>query len=134
MARTTPGLLRLKRYLDRIYNTLYSRRDIESTVTITETDEPSRGVIDGRVTFWDGSFLEIAEVTIPTARGLKRLSYAYHYQRADGTTVFRYDNTPHHPEIASTFPHHKHVGEMVESAEVNDLHDVIQEIDRYLCI
>ncbi len=45
--------------------------------------------------------------------------------------VFRYDNAPHHREVKS-FPRHKHVGEKVEASDAPDLHDVLQEIDRYL--
>lgn len=37
---------------------------------------------------------------------IERFSYAYHYQRADGTFVFRYDNTAHFPELEN-FPHHQ---------------------------
>jgi hypothetical protein len=35
--------------------------------------------------------------------------YSFHLQDAQGQCVFRYDNSPHHPELP-TFPHHKHVG------------------------
>lgn len=34
------------------------------------------------------------------------LKYSYEYLRA-GRELFRYDNSPHHPEV-STHPHHKH--------------------------
>ncbi|MGZ8218021.1 toxin-antitoxin system TumE family protein [Methylomagnum sp.] len=36
--------------------------------------------------------------------------YSFHWQRADGSLVRRWDNAPHHREIA-TFPHHLHEGE-----------------------
>ncbi len=35
--------------------------------------------------------------------------YAFHWQRADGSLIRRWDNAPHHPEIA-TFPDHLHEG------------------------
>ena len=35
--------------------------------------------------------------------------YAFHWQRADGALIRRWDNAPHHPEIA-TFPDHLHEG------------------------
>ena len=48
--------------------------------------------------------------------------------------VFRYDNAPHHPEIA-TYPHHKHVkgggGVPRRSKEVG-LKDVLLEIEEMI--
>jgi hypothetical protein len=43
--------------------------------------------------------------------------YSFHVQRSDGTSLFRYDNSPHHRQL-ETFPDHKHVGpdERVEPA------------------
>ena len=41
---------------------------------------------------------------------LNKISYAYHLQDRNGNLVFRYDNEPHYPELAS-FPHHKHVSD-----------------------
>jgi hypothetical protein len=46
-------------------------------------------------------------------------SYRFHLQDADGRCVFRYDCSPHYPDLA-TFPHHKHVGE-AETAEEHPL-------------
>ncbi len=50
--------------------------------------------------------------------------YVYHYQRADGRQVFRYDNAPHYPDLPG-FPEHKHEGERVSSAPVPDLSEVL---------
>ncbi len=46
---------------------------------------------------------------------LKTLGYRYHSQRADGELMFRYDNTPHFPELPS-YPHHKHLRDTVVAA------------------
>ncbi|MCK4662425.1 MAG: hypothetical protein KAT68_06150 [Bacteroidales bacterium] len=53
----------------------------------------------------------------------------------DKNLIFRYDNAPHHPEIA-TFPHHKHIIEntqktIIESKETN-LSKVLEEIQKIL--
>lgn len=61
-------------------------------------------------------------------RNVRRVRYKFHYQRADGTLIFRYDNAPHHPGL-STFPHHKHVGNSIVPAEAPDLSEVLREID-----
>ena len=36
-------------------------------------------------------------------------AYSFHYMTADDTTIFRYDNARHYPEM-HTYPHHKHEG------------------------
>jgi hypothetical protein len=56
-------------------------------------------------------------------------TYTYHYQRADGTLVFRYDNAPHYPDLPSA-PHHKHIGKNdILAAEMPDLFQVLKEIE-----
>jgi hypothetical protein len=62
-------------------------------------------------------------------RGIDRYMYAYHYQRPDGTLVFRYDNTPHFSALP-TFPHHKHEGteSTVLPATPPDLQAILAEI------
>ncbi len=54
-----------------------------------------------------------------------------HYQNASAELVFRYDNAPHHPEIA-THPHHKHMGRKVEATHPPHLGAVLREIDQFL--
>jgi hypothetical protein len=43
-------------------------------------------------------------------------------------SYFRYDNSPHHPHLA-TFPSHKHMEDAVIEAEAPDLTDVLREVD-----
>jgi len=57
-----------------------------------------------------------------------RVAYRYYYQGDNGSLIFRYDNSPHHPQLA-TFPAHKHVGDTVIAAEPPDLTDVLRKID-----
>ncbi len=52
--------------------------------------------------------LHIAEYVVTTPV-LVRPKYRYHLQAADGTLVSRWDNAPHHREIA-THPDHRHDG------------------------
>ncbi|MFZ5909439.1 MAG: toxin-antitoxin system TumE family protein [Chloroflexota bacterium] len=59
----------------------------------------------------------------------RRYKYAYHYQRADETVIFRYDNTRHFSNLP-TAPHHKHIGETeVIAANAPDLQSVLKEIE-----
>ena len=57
--------------------------------------------------------------------------YSYHYQRADASLVYRYDDAPHHPELP-TFPHHKHEQSEQDAfaAEPPTLSTVLDEIGR----
>ena len=72
------------------------------------------------VYFIDNSLLHFRELFVGQERSFKK-TYTYHYQRSDGTMVFRYDNAPHFPKLPSA-PHHKHVGENdVVAADAPDL-------------
>lgn len=90
------------------------------------------GLVRSDFIFWDGSTLAISESVDTSAGYPEKTDYSYQYVRG-GQTVFRYDNAPHHPEIA-TFPHHKHVGAREELAPASPptLSTVFAEIEQYL--
>lgn len=44
--------------------------------------------------------------------------------------IFRYDNAPHHRQVA-TFSHHKHDGEVICDSREPSLEDVLLEIAVY---
>lgn len=78
--------------------------------------------VQGKIVFLDGTILEFSESITP-----ERLKYRYHYMKADGTLIFRYDNMPHHPEL-STFPQHKHYQNDTVESTIVDLKHVVEEI------
>ncbi|RLC16038.1 MAG: hypothetical protein DRI57_11875 [Deltaproteobacteria bacterium] len=81
-------------------------------ITVDYNSDMALGVLfaDGRIVFYDSTVLEFTESVTP-----ERIRYRYHYMKADGTLIFRYDNVPHHRDIR-TFPDHKHCpGRVVES-------------------
>jgi len=90
------------------------------------------GFLRGQIYFIDGSVLHFREF-VAIEEQIDRYKYAYHYQTADGSLVFRYDRTPHFPQLAN-FPHHKHIGEETDviPADAPDLFRVVQEIRQYL--
>jgi hypothetical protein len=61
-----------------------------------------------------------------------QLDYRYHFQDENNQLIFRYDSTPHFPDLAS-FPHHKHLPEEVIAADKPDLPQVLREASGYLC-
>lgn len=57
-----------------------------------------------RVGLNDGSFIFLREIIIQNVL----TDYAYHWQKADGSLIIRWDNAAHYPSI-TTHPHHKHI-------------------------
>lgn len=124
--------MRLRRYLERLRDTIYSRQEIEvEYLRVEEVLADRLGAIEGRLRFYDDSLLAFDETVIERGIVLVKTDYAYHYQRADGTLVFRYDNAPHHPEVF-TFPDHIHIEGRVEAAEPPNLSEVLRRIDGLL--
>ena len=120
--------MHLYNYLVRLESILQARHDLiveELRIVVT-----TAGVIfHAIVRYDDGAILQVTEELVKTGRQrATRVRYAFHYQDAEGNLVFRYDNAPHHPRLA-TFPAHKHVGDTVIEAQAPDLADVLREID-----
>ncbi len=84
----------------------------------------SLGVLfaDGKIVFYDETVLEFTESVTP-----ERFRYRYHYMKADGMLIFRYDNVPHHREVPS-FPDHKHYPDRIVESRIPDLNQVIEEV------
>lgn len=121
----------MHQYLTRLYTIIYTRGDIEVETLNFEQPSTLEGRIEGRLRFPNGSILVFEEKALGRGKDIEKTEYRYHYQSADGRMLFRYDNAPHHPEIA-TYPHHVHVGDWVETAEPPDLTDVLRRIDHFL--
>ena len=96
---------------------------------IPQRREDEFAFISGEIKFSDGTFLHFREyVELKEGYAPRRYKYAYHYQRADETIIFRYDNARHFADL-STAPHHKHVGENdMIAANAPDLESVLKEI------
>ncbi|HFQ92487.1 MAG TPA: hypothetical protein ENK32_00630 [Anaerolineae bacterium] len=87
------------------------------------------GLIRGDLYLADGSRLHFREL-IELQTTVVRHMYSYHYQDADNILIFRYDDTPHYPDLPN-FPHHKHVGSQnrVVTADAPTFAQVLQEIE-----
>ena len=92
---------------------------------------PRLGLIRGEIRFLDGSLLFYREL-VDLEREPVRAMYSYHYQKADSLLIFRYDDTPHHPDLPG-FPHHKHseTEKNVVRANAPDLSRVLREIESH---
>jgi len=80
-----------------------------------------------RIRFFTGQLLELNEAIIVTDNSLMHLGYRYHFQDNKNKIIFRYDNTPHFPELES-FPHHKHTGNSVISSPKPSIFDVLEMV------
>lgn len=91
------------------------------------------GFLEGIIRFVGGTELHFMEF-VNCEDEVERYKYSYHYQKADGKPIFRYDMAPHHPEI-TTKPHHKHLfsenAEKVSDSNVPSIIEVIREIERF---
>jgi hypothetical protein len=86
-----------------------------------------------RVTLLDGSLMQCVERARVKSDGLQIERYSFHWQRADGSLLCRWDNAPHHREISS-FPHHVHISDEghVLAHEPVDVFDVLENIEKVL--
>jgi len=121
----------IHRHLFRLYDTLYSRGDADIEWIDVKQPTTDDGRIRGRVRFHDGSVLVFRERVTLQGHRVRKSKYAYHYQRADGKRIFRYDNASHYPDLPG-FPKHKHEDDRVIPAPAPDLSKVLREIDGYL--
>ncbi len=88
-----------------------------------------QGYAAGIVSFEHGYSLHFTEVM--DAEVGRKLKYRYQCLDAGQGLVFRYDNAPHHPEVA-TFPHHKHAPMQIEPSAEPTLEGVLLEISRII--
>ncbi|MDL1911641.1 hypothetical protein FBQ81_13285 [Chloroflexi bacterium CFX6] len=115
-------------YFRHIANVLALSRAVKSQNVHAEKRTPTEGFLRGDVVFKDGSRLHFREL-VSTHPSVQLVSYTYQYMQADGTTIFRYDDSDHFLRLP-TAPHHKHIGETeVVAAEAPDLQSVLKEIE-----
>ena len=120
-------------YFSEIQSLIRSSIFVENVDVEYEVKSRSIGIVHGILGMIDGSTLQFMELVNIKRDKMIRLKYRFHLMTVNDEMVFRYDNSPHHPEI-STYPHHKHVkGEKVprRSKEVG-LKDVLLEIEEMI--
>lgn len=98
----------------------YVERYVEEILT------PQRINLRIRIRFSQGHLLAINEAVKVENDQLTWLDYRYHCQDEQNCLRFRYDSTPHFPDLP-TRPHHKHLPDDVVASEKPDLVNVIEE-------
>ncbi len=88
----------------------------------------TRGNLRIRLRFGDQSLLEISEAIVLVGGEPHWLAYRYHYQSSPAILVFRYDNAPHHVEVA-THPDHKHSAEDVLASTHPSIEQILPEVE-----
>lgn len=117
----------LKTYLEGVELTIVQQAHVYVERYIEEVLTPERVNLRIRLRTERGYLLEINEAVIWEKGGLRHLDYRYHCQDEQSRLRFRYDSTPHFPDLPS-FPWHKHLadGSVIPSARP-DIAEVVRE-------
>ena len=116
-------------YLEKVEQAVLRCRSAYVERYVEEVITPERVNLRIRLRFEQGHLLEINEATIVEENSLVLLDYRYHCQDSQNRLIFRYDSTPHFPDLSS-FPHHRHLpGEVIDSHRP-DLPAVVEEAER----
>ncbi|NEZ63571.1 hypothetical protein D0962_12385 [Leptolyngbyaceae cyanobacterium CCMR0082] len=79
-----------------------------------------------RIRFKGKYLLAISEALIATTNQVSQIDYRYHFQDENNELIFRYDSTPHFPNLSS-FPHHKHLPDTVIATDKPNIFQIFQE-------
>ncbi len=88
---------------------------------------PERANLRLRVRFELSYLLAVSEALFVVNNQVSHIDYRYHFQDDQNNLIFRYDSTPHFPNLPS-FPHHKHLPDTVIACEKPDVAQVLQEV------
>jgi hypothetical protein len=87
------------------------------------------GFIKGKIFFQNSSCLHFREY-VDVQIKVDKLAYSFHYQKLDGSLIFRYDNAVHKPALG--YENHKHIGDEIIPTDVPILEGVLWEVHDFL--
>jgi hypothetical protein len=116
----------LAEYLPKVERTIRSINQAYIERYSEEVLTPQRVNLRVRIRFNQGHLLEMHEAILVENGRLVHLDYRYHFQDNHNRLIFRYDGTPHFPDLPG-FPHHRHLPDSVIPAVKPDIADAIQE-------
>jgi len=99
------------RYFDRVLLTALGNPQVKRVEQVRrEHDVTGRiGCMRYRLTLCNDDLIELTERVEVQAKEVVVTKYRHHWQNREGIPIKRWDNAPHHPQVAS-FPHHLHDG------------------------
>jgi hypothetical protein len=118
-------------YLNRVEQAVLSCNNVYVERYTEEILTPERANLRIRIRFDQGHLLEINEAIVIADGQISPLDYRYHCQDKQNRLIFRYDSTPHFPDLPS-FPHHKHLPNTVTAWEKPDITEVLREALEFL--
>jgi len=119
----------LSDYLEKVTQAILQCSDAYVERYVEEILTPERVNLRIRLRFDQGHLLEINEAVVVEDNSLVSLDYRYHCQDENNRLIFRYDSTPHFPDLSS-FPHHKHLPDTVISSYKPDIESLVEEAKR----
>jgi len=96
-------------YLNAIKAFIVLTPEITRWEIIREEAQGDVGLFRYRLTWSDGSLLEMFELFAVVDRTISVRKYSFHWQTQNGNLIKRWDNATHHPEV-KTHPYHIHDG------------------------
>jgi hypothetical protein len=99
--------MQVRDYFLELQNLLQHSPVVKTVDVEYELKSRTIGVVHGTVGMVDGSTLHFLELIVIPGAEIVRPKYRFQFMDRSEKIIFRYDNTPHHPEV-ETHPHHKH--------------------------
>jgi hypothetical protein len=118
--------LKSREYYDGVQKVILAAPHVIQTHISFDEISEEECYIKGKITLNGGYELHIAEYVV-TEPEFKRLKYRFHLQKSNGRLIVRWDNSPHHPEIA-TYPDHVHVGRKVMASQPMDIPQALDAV------
>ena len=118
----------LSDYLEKVTQAILQCSDAYVERYVEEILTPERVNLRIRLRFDQGHLLEINEAVVVEDNSLVSLDYRYHCQDENNRLIFRYDSTPHFPDLSS-FPHHKHLPDTVIPSDKPEIDQLIKEAE-----
>ena len=118
----------LSDYLEKVTQAILQCRYAYVERYVEEILTPERVNLRIRFRFDQGHLLEVNEAVVVEDNSLVSLDYRYHCQDENNRLIFRYDSTPHFPDLSS-FPHHKHLPDTVISSDKPDIVQIVKEAE-----
>lgn len=117
-------------YLNKVEQVIVQCKNLYVELYVEEIITPKRANLKIRLRFHQTHLLQISEAIEIKENQLNFLDYRYHFQDESNYLIFRYDSTPHFPNLF-TFPHHKHLPDDVICCQKPTIDQVLNEVIKY---